>query len=392
MNGEPVSDLPIGISTYLTSQPPSGGLLKNTFAKPFYIKRFFSFGLLFITVLAPFSARASVLSDFVQFITGARADAEEGQHKELSAGAALALPLLGSSGATRIPETGTDTTNSVADNAVDLPTSQDSAFIGSRNPLGVLLPDLGQDQIFVYTIQKGDSATGIAVRFGISLNTLLWANNIKSAKQLKEGDELLILPVSGVQYEIKKGDTIEKIAKKFKGDASEIMSFNGLAVGHVLNIGDDIIIPDGELETLAPITPRVSPKRTVLPALSGSRFAKLPELEGYFLRPISAGRRSRGIHGYNGVDLADSCGKPIYASAAGTVIVARTSGWNGGYGEYVVISHPNGVQTLYGHMSFIGVAVGASVGQGERIGYIGSTGNSTGCHVHFEIRGAKNPF
>ncbi len=391
MNGEPVSDLPIGISTYLTTKPPRGGFLKNTFAKPFYTKRFFSLGLLCITLLVPFSAQASVLSDFVQFITGAHADAE-GQHEELSAGAALALPLLGSSGVARIPETGTDATSSAVDNAVDLPTTHDSALIGSRNPLGVLPPDVGQDQIVVYTVQKGDSAAGIAARFGISLNTLLWANNIKSAKQLKEGDELVILPVSGVRYEIKKGDTIEKIAKKFKGDASEIISFNGLAVGQTLDVGSIIIIPDGELETPTPATPRASPRRTILPPLSGSRFANLPELEGYFIRPITGGRRSRGIHGYNGVDLADSCGKPIYASAAGTVIVARTSGWNGGYGEYVVISHPNGVQTLYGHMSLVGTTVGASVGQGEQIGHIGSTGNSTGCHVHFEIRGAKNPF
>lgn len=385
-------DLPIGISTYFVSQPPHGGSLKNTFTKPFYSKRLFSFVLLFMSALVPFSAEASMFSDLVQLITGARPDAGAGQYEELSAGAGLALPLLGSGAAARIPETGTGGTSSVAGDAIDLPTTQDSALIGSRNPLGVLPPDPGQDQIVVYTIQKGDSAGEIAVRFGISLNTLLWANNIKSAKQLKEGDELVILPVSGVRYEVKKGDTIEKIAKKFKGDASEIMSFNGLAIGHVINVGSVVIIPDGELETPMPVASRASPGRTILPPLSASRFANAPESDGYFIRPIAGGRRSRGIHGYNGVDLADSCSKPIYASAAGTVIIARTSGWNGGYGDYIVITHPNGAQTLYAHMSLIGTAVGASVERGEQIGRIGSTGNSTGCHVHFEIRGAKNPF
>jgi len=110
------------------------------------------------------------------------------------------------------------------------------------------------------------------------------------------------------------------------------------------------------------------------------------------MRPIFGGRRSRGIHGYNGIDLADSCGSPVVTSAPGTVIILRSSGWNGGYGKYIVVTHPNGTQTLYAHLSSVLASVGQFVAQGSQIGNIGSTGNSTGCHVHFEIRGAKNPF
>ncbi|MEK9185596.1 MAG: M23 family metallopeptidase, partial [Patescibacteria group bacterium] len=98
------------------------------------------------------------------------------------------------------------------------------------------------------------------------------------------------------------------------------------------------------------------------------------------------------IHGYNGIDIAAPLGTPIMASADGEVIVSRNSGWNGGYGIYIVIRHPNGTQTLYAHNNSNTVSVGDSVKQGETIGYVGRTGKVTGSHVHFEIRGAKNPF
>jgi murein DD-endopeptidase MepM/ murein hydrolase activator NlpD len=94
----------------------------------------------------------------------------------------------------------------------------------------------------------------------------------------------------------------------------------------------------------------------------------------------------------NGIDLANSCGLPVAASAHGKVLIARTSGWNGGYGKYVVLAHSNGTQTLYAHLASIVVTPGQEIPRGVPIGSIGSTGNSTGCHVHFEIRGAKNPF
>ena len=102
------------------------------------------------------------------------------------------------------------------------------------------------------------------------------------------------------------------------------------------------------------------------------------------------GRRSQGIHGYNGVDIAAPAGTPIVASASGDVIIARSAGWNGGYGNYIVIKHDNGTQTLYAHMSSLAVS-GGTVEKGELIGYVGISGRATGYHLHFEVRGAKNP-
>ena len=244
------------------------------------------------------------------------------------------------------------------------------------------LPSVFQDEILIYTVVGGDTPGAIAERFGISLNTLLWANNIANPNLIKVGDELIILPVTGVKYEVKKGDTIEAIAKKFKGDVDEILSFNGLATGEPLEVGSVLIIPDGE------IVPPLSAPST----RSISSFSRLPEYSGYYMKPIFGGRRSRGLHGFNGIDLADSCGSPVLSSAPGTIIIARPSGWNGGYGKYVVIAHANGTQTLYAHLSLILGKIGQYIAQGSQIATIGSTGNSTGCHVHFEVRGARNPF
>ncbi|MDP3769414.1 MAG: peptidoglycan DD-metalloendopeptidase family protein [bacterium] len=285
------------------------------------------------------------------------------------------------------------------DDGLSLSVTQGNALIATRNPNGVF-DDGIHDEIVVYTVKSGDSPTGIAKRFGITLNTLLWANDLRNSGSIKVGDQLVILPVSGIQYHIKKNDTIESIARRFKPKdetdislvVADIMVFNGLAINEQLEVGSMIIIPDGEI-VLSPAPS--SPK----PTGSLSRSMGLPEYIGYFLRPIIGGRNVRatknnphGLHGYNGVDLANGFGTSVMASAEGTVIRAKSTGWNGGYGKHIIITHPNGTQTLYAHLNSILVEVGQRIVQGASIGYLGSTGNSTGPHVHFEIRGAKNPF
>lgn len=347
----------------------------------------FSLQVLFWALLLVYAnqAHAGLIADFWKFLAGAEVEAEEN-----SSAAAVSMPLLGSQTSAPARNGAGGPVESVSPSLLAV---QDSALIASRNPAGTL-PWENYDQIVAYTVQPGDTPSAIAVDFGISLNTLLWANNIRNADTIKAGDELIILPISGVRYEIKKGDTIDSIAKKFKGDAPEILSFNGLAIGESLKVGEAIIIPDGEQSAPLPAFSNTTPA-----ALSYSRFASLPEKIGYYIRPVLGGRNPRataanphGLHGYNGVDLANSCGVPVMAAAQGTVLIARSTGWSSGYGKYVVVAHPNGTQTLYAHLANIFVSTGRRVEQGAHIGLIGSTGNSTGCHVHFEIRGAKNPF
>lgn len=254
---------------------------------------------------------------------------------------------------------------------------QESGVNGTQADLS---PAQKSTRISLYVVRQGDSLSQIADMFGVSVNTIIWANNIKNG--IKEGDELVILPVTGVSHKVAKGDTLRSIASKYKADMDEIRSYNDLDVDGVLAVGSMIIIPDGEMAK----APAASSSSDKVKSASG------PTYKDYYLRPIVGGVKSQNLHGYNAVDLAAPIGTPIYASAPGVVIVARSSGYNGGYGAYVVISHPNGTQTLYGHASKILVEAGQTVERGDTIALLGSTGKSTGPHVHFEIRGATNPF
>lgn len=262
-----------------------------------------------------------------------------------------------------------------------------SALLSDVGPLGSIADiegkTTGSDEISIYVVRGGDSLSQIAEMFNVSVNTIIWANDISRGDLIKAGQVLMILPVTGIKHTVVKGETLDSLAKKYKGDANEIAGFNDLPEGASLTVGTEIIIPDGEAPYSAP---------AVVSGGQALRGTSGPNYSGYYLRPIDGGTKTQGLHGYNGVDLATYCGAPIFAAATGDVIIARSAGWNGGYGKYVVISHTNGTQTLYSHMSSIIVTAGWHVVKGQVIGYIGTTGKSTGCHVHFEIRGAKNPF
>jgi LysM repeat protein len=257
------------------------------------------------------------------------------------------------------------------------------ALLPETGPTGNAGVDVIQpknDQISIYVVREGDSLSQIAQMFGVSINTIVWANDIKQGGRIAPGQTLVILPVSGVRYTVKKGDTLASIAKVYKGDLAEITDFNNLTSDSVLAIGDIVIIPDGEINSASS-----AGTSSLIITHPG------PSIDGYFINPVPGAIKTQGLHGYNAVDLGAPVGKQILAAASGTVIVAKEGGWNGGYGSYIVIKHNNGTQTLYSHASKVIVSVGQVVVQGQVIGYVGSTGKSTGPHVHFEVRGAVNP-
>jgi len=262
-----------------------------------------------------------------------------------------------------------------------------SALLGDAGPAGGLADiDEGattHGAVSAYVVQDGDTLASIADKNSVSINTILWANNLSRTSKIVIGQSLVILPVSGVKYTVKRGDTVVAIAKKYKGDADEIRNYNGLADSDTLISGTVIIIPDGQMPAIVKATTRVTSK---LHGVNG------PSYDGYYAAPLASYRKTQGLHGYNGIDLAAPVGTAIHAAADGTVVVARQGGYNGGYGNYVVIQHANGTQTLYGHMLSVAVSAGATVTQGETVGYLGNTGRSTGPHLHFEVRGARNPF
>lgn len=238
-------------------------------------------------------------------------------------------------------------------------------------------------EITLYQVREGDTLSQIAEMFSVTSNTILWANDLSSATSIRPGDVLIILPIVGVQHIVKSGDTIVSIAKKYEGDAEEIRSFNRLSDDVELAIGDTIVVPGGNMHVAA---------ATIKSAVSQSGSRSSAAATGSFVHPAPGTVKTQGVHGFNAVDFGGSIGTTVRAAANGTVIVSKSSGWNGGYGNYIVIRHSNGTQSLYAHLSSNAVGVGAVVGAGDTIGAIGNTGRSTGPHLHFEVRGGRNPF
>ncbi len=280
--------------------------------------------------------------------------------------------------------------NPRAGSDVPLNTSGDVALVASAGPKGTLADVIDvpeSDRISVYVVRPGDTLSDIARMHNVSINTIIWANNLKGSKDIRPGQTLVILPISGVKRTIVRGDTLKSLAKTYGSDANEIAQYNGLDPATPLAVGTTVIIPGGELASTAVATKKPSTSGGKSPYLGGGG----PVISGYYTNPAPGGRLTQGLHGRNGVDLGGARGTPIVAAAGGTVIISRNSGWNGGYGNYVVISHANGTQTLYGHLANSIVSSGQTVNQGQTIGYMGSTGRSTGTHLHFEVRGATNP-
>jgi LysM repeat protein len=235
-------------------------------------------------------------------------------------------------------------------------------------------------EIIEYIISEGDTISTIADQFGISVNTVLWANDLSVFSLIRPGDKLTILPVSGILYKVAKGDTLNKISNKYGIEVEKIQEINKLE--DELIIGKTLIIPGGKQSSIATTT-----KRNNYSALSVIKDILKPSSA----KPVSnqmnwptVGHRITQYYSWRhkGLDIANKVGTPLYAADSGTVI---RSGWNNGYGYNVVIDHGGGKKTLYGHASKLFVKAGDKVSKGETIALMGSTGWSTGPHIHFEV-------
>lgn len=229
----------------------------------------------------------------------------------------------------------------------------------------------------IYVVREGDTLSEIAELFDVSVNTIKWENDLGST--IRPGQELRILPVSGVSHTIKKGETFSKIAALYDVEVEDITIFNNLDETK-LKVGEKIIVPNGVKASAAPSSGSSTKKGSTTPSTT-ARVA-----QGYYIRPTTGrvtslfGPRSGSYH--YGIDFGGATGTPIVAAATGTVV--KTS-CGSGYGNCLIVQHDNGTQTLYAHASKIYVGVGTKVKQGQKIAAIGSTGRSTGPHLHFEI-------
>jgi murein DD-endopeptidase MepM/ murein hydrolase activator NlpD len=245
-----------------------------------------------------------------------------------------------------------------------------------------------QPEIQTYVVETGDTISGIAIKFGLNPETIIWANRAleRNPDLLSVGQELIILPVDGVYHQVESGDTIESVATIYKIDSATIINYplNELDPDNlIIQPGQWLIAPDGN----KPFIPQA------VTAYSGPVPDDATVGSGIFGWPTS-GSITNNYYAYHpGLDIGGWIGAPILAADSGHVVAARWD--NTGYGNMIVIDHGNGFQTVYAHLNTSYVDAGTNVAKGQQIAEMGSTGNSTGSHLHFEIRQGtiqRNPY
>jgi murein DD-endopeptidase MepM/ murein hydrolase activator NlpD len=236
-----------------------------------------------------------------------------------------------------------------------------------------------RDKALEYTVQPGDTVSSIAEKFGVSVDTIRWQNDLGGSNVIKTGQVLEILPVTGVFHKVKKGDTVYSIAKRYDTSAQAIVDFpyNTFVNDETfaLAIGQKIVVPDGVIPSVQATRPRV---RQLTPD-AGTVVAS-----GDFVWPTSGTISQRFVWYHKGLDIANKAAPNVLAADAGRVVGA---GWidGYGYGNRVIIDHGNGFRTLYAHLSRVYVVAGQTVARGAAIGRMGCTGRCTGVHLHFEV-------
>jgi murein DD-endopeptidase MepM/ murein hydrolase activator NlpD len=230
-----------------------------------------------------------------------------------------------------------------------------------------------------YRVRGGDTLTGIARHFGVSMMTVWWANHLKSKDELKVGQKLIIPPVDGTVHIVTAGETLAKIAATANVSAADVVSFNGLA-SDTLAVGQTLILPGGHGKPIP--VPKAQPRQVA----SSGGGSGVPQHYGggQFAWPLPGGTISQYFHyGHPALDIQAPYGSRIIAAASGTVIFA---GWKSNGGGYQVwIAHGSGLYTTYNHMSAITVGAGEHVSRGEQVGRVGQSGWATGPHLHFEV-------
>jgi len=255
--------------------------------------------------------------------------------------------------------------------------------------LQTTISNKARNRIIEHAIEEGETLDSIASRYDISIDTIKWENDLKN-DTIKPGDRLRILPITGVGHKVKSGESIYSIAKKYSVDAQAIANFPFNEFEDLdtfgLEVGQIVYVPGGAIKQAVPTRrgPGLAPRSVnVVAGRAGN---------GNFIWPTTGSISQYPVYYHMAADISNRSLPGIIASDSGTVSYTGCLAW--GYGCHVIIDHGNGFQTLYAHMSSIGVEPGQSVSQGQSIGRMGSTGRSTGPHLHFEVRKAgvlQNP-
>lgn len=259
--------------------------------------------------------------------------------------------------------------------------------------LNTLVPkDRARTTTEQYLVKRGDTVSSIASAFSVSVQTVLWANNMTSSDYLKVGQTLEIPPQDGVVVKIAKGDTVESLAKKYSAAAADIVDFNWLEAPYTLTVGEEMFIPNGEMPVVVIAKASSTPTTYKQSSVAYTQTTVDPNV-GRFLGPVMNGpyAMSRGYYaGHYGMDFYPTGGRPsVVAACAGTVISAGWGYWGtsyGGYGNYAHVDCGNGYTILNAHMASLNVSAGQYVAKGQALGIVGATGVAYGVHTHFELR------
>lgn len=247
--------------------------------------------------------------------------------------------------------------------------------------LATVISSKPRDKVVDYKVVDGDTLETIAKKFDVSIDTVRWANTGVKDDVIKPGQVIKVPPVTGIVHKVSSGENVYAIAKKYKTDAQKIANFpfNEFSDLDTFQVtpGQDLFVPDGVIEEAKPSY--TAPQRATVAQIQGGAKGT-----SNFIWPTTGSVTQYPVWYHMALDIASNALPPILAADAGTVSYAGCIAW--GYGCHIIIDHNNGYQTLYAHMSSFNASAGQSVGQGQQIGVMGSTGRSTGPHLHFEIR------
>ncbi len=248
----------------------------------------------------------------------------------------------------------------------------------------------------IHTVEAGESVTSIAKSSFLKPETIRWANNLGPNDSVQSGQKLLILPVDGVMHTVKRGQNLQMIADLYGVEAGAIATQNKIRGGYLL-AGQDLIVPNGKpiVKIAGKNGKPTDVKLTFKPSVPAGKVELPPQVKdatiaptyGILQMPCDCFFTQYFSATHFGVDLQHRGGSPVFAAEAGTVVRADY-GWNGGYGNVVVIDHGNGMQTLYAHNKELYVKTGDIVNRGQVISFMGNTGRvhgPTGIHSHFEV-------
>lgn len=239
-----------------------------------------------------------------------------------------------------------------------------------------------REGIVFHKVLSGESVSTIAQTYKVSVNTILWENNLSAYSIIREGDELAILPMTGITHKTASGDSLSKLADKYGVDKARIALANKIGVDEALKIGQKIIVPEGRKITYTAYAPKTYSGFEAIKNIVKAPGAK--PVVGNKMNWPTVGSRITQYFSWRhyAIDIANKVGTPLYAADAGTIELA---GWGKGYGNQIVIDHGGGKKTRYAHLSKFSANKGDVVTKGQVIGLMGSTGWSTGSHLHFEV-------